>query len=322
MAGAGRMAGDGTLADIGEFGLIARMAAVPEDPSIVVGPGDDCAIVRIGGAPVAITVDMLVEGRHFRTDWSTPLEIGRKAAAASLADVVAMGARPTALVVGFGAPGSTATNWAVSVAAAMREECAAVGAHIVGGDVTASDAVVISVTALGDFEGREPVLRSGAQPGDVVALAGRIGWSAAGLAVLSRGFRSPKALVDAHRAPTPPYAAGIAAAQTGATSMIDVSDGLVADARHIAEASGVIVALDSASLEIPDELAAAAAAYNVDARTWMFTGGEDHALLATFPAGTALPDGFLRIGEVRSGDAGVVVDGAPVRSAGGHEHFR
>lgn len=316
------MAGDGTLADIGEFGLIARMAAVPEDPSIIVGPGDDCAIVRIGGAPVAITVDMLVEGRHFRTDWSTPLEIGRKAAAASLADVVAMGARPTALVVGFGAPGTTVTNWAVSVAAAMREECAAVGAHIVGGDVTASDAVVISVTALGDFEGREPVLRSGAQPGDVVALAGRIGWSAAGLAVLSRGFRSPKALVDAHRAPAPPYAAGIAAAQAGATSMIDVSDGLVADARHIAEASGVTVALDSASLAIPEELAAAAAAYNVDARTWMFTGGEDHALLATFPAGTALPDGFVRIGEVRSGDAAVAVDGAPVRSAGGHEHFR
>lgn len=313
---------DGTLADIGEFGLIARIAAPSSDPRVLVGPGDDCAVVTIAGAPVAITVDLLVEGRHFRQDWSTPLEIGRKAAAASLADVVAMGADPTAVVVGFGAPAGTSANWASAVAVAMREECARVGAAVVGGDVTAADAVTLSVTAIGDFAGRAPVLRSGARPGDVVAVAGRLGWSAAGLAVLGRGFRSPKALVDAHRVPEPPYACGPAAARAGATSMIDVSDGLVADARHIAVASGAVIALDSSLLEVPAELASAAAAYNVDPRTWMFTGGEDHALLATFPAGTALPAGFSRIGEVRSGEAAVAVDGATVPSAGGHEHFR
>lgn len=331
------MAEDGTLAQVGEFGLIARMlstradsakttdapeSADPAGSTVLVGPGDDCAVVQIAGAPVAITVDVLVEGRHFRRDWSTPLEIGRKAAAASLADIASMGAVPTAVVVGFGAPGDTPVNWALAVSAAISEECAFVGAQVVGGDVTASESVVISITALGDFQGRQPVLRSGAQIGDVVAIAGRLGWSAAGLAVLSRGFRSPKALVDAHRVPEPPYGSGPAAAIAGATSMIDVSDGLVADARHVGTASGVVLALESKRLTVPEELMGAAAAYNIDARTWMFTGGEDHALLATFPQGTVLPEGFVVIGEVLAGEPGVMVDGAPVAAAGGHEHFR
>jgi thiamine-monophosphate kinase len=181
--------------------------------------------------------------------------------------------------------------------------------------------VVISVTALGDLQGRPPVLRSGAQPGDVLAVAGRLGWAAAGLALLSRGFRSPKVLVDAHRFPEPPYAAGPAAAMAGATSMIDVSDGLVADARHLAEASGVVIAIDTGDWRVPDPLQSAASAYNVDAREWMLTGGDDHALLATFPAGAALPEGFTRIGTVSAGEPGVSVDGVPRESAGGHRHF-
>lgn len=312
----------GSLAELGEFGLIARIAAPGARPGVPVGPGDDAAVVEIGGAAVVVTVDVLVEGRHFRRDWSSPIEIGRKAAAASLADVAAMGAEPVAIVVGIGAPGATPVPWVVALSAALREECERAGADVVGGDVTAADVVTVSVTALGDLRGQAPVLRSGARAGDVVAVAGRLGWSAAGLAVLSRGFRSPKALVDAHRVPEPPYAQGPAAARAGATAMIDVSDGLVADARHIAEASGVVVALESSALEVPEELAQAASAYHLDPRTWIFTGGEDHALLATFPAGTALPAGFTRIGEVREGEPGVVVDGAPVASGGGHEHFR
>lgn len=312
----------GTLADLGEFGLIARIAGHAAAPGVTVGPGDDAAVVVIGGAPVVVTVDVLVEGRHFRRDWSSPIEIGRKAAAASLADIAAMGAEASAVVVGIGAPGDTPVPWVVALSAALREECERVGAKVVGGDVTASESVLVSVTALGDLRGRAPVLRSGARPGDTVAVAGRLGWSAAGLAVLSRGFRSPKALVDAHRVPEPPYALGPAAAEAGATSMIDVSDGLVADARHVAEASGAVIALDSSAVEVAPELAQAASAYHLDPRSWIFTGGEDHALLATFPPGAALPRGFTRIGEVLAGEPGVVVDGAPVASGGGHEHFR
>ncbi len=313
----------GTVQDIGEFGLIDRITAGAlsgGEQGVIVGPGDDTAVVAAPDGRVAVTCDMLVEGRHFRRDWSTPVDVGRRAAAASLADIAAMGGVATSLVVGFGAPGDLPAAWAVSCTAGLREEAGLVGAHLVGGDVVEAPQVVISVTALGDLEGRDPVLRSGAQPGDVVAIAGRFGWAAAGLALLSRGFRSPKVLVDAHRYPQPDYAAGPRAAEAGATSMIDVSDGLIADALHVARASGVTIEIDTDDWEIPEPMQAAASAYNVDAREWMLTGGDDHALLATFPADAALPDGFLVIGFVSAGEPVVTVDGTP-REDGGHQHF-
>ena len=144
-----------------------------------------------------------------------------------------MGGRASALTVGLAAPADLPAQWALDLARGIAEECALVGACVVGGDVTAADQVMLAVTALGSVAG-EPVRRSGARPGDVVALAGRQGWAAAGLAVLARGFRSPRALVEAYQRPEPPYAAGPAAAPAGATAMIDVSDGLLADVGHIA----------------------------------------------------------------------------------------
>ena len=312
----------GTLQQVGEFGLIDRITEdLPEHPAVLIGPGDDTALLQVPDGRVAVTCDVLVEGRHFRRDWSTPIDVGRRAAAASLADIAAMGGVATALVVGFGAPGDTPAAWALGCTAGLREEAASVGAVLIGGDVVEAPQIVISVTALGDLQGRPPVRRSGAQPGDLVAIAGRFGWAAAGLTLLSRGFRSPKVLVDAHRFPVPPYAAGPAAADAGATAMIDVSDGLVADARHLAEASGVRIDLDTTDWEIAEPMQAAAAAYNVDPREWMLTGGDDHALLATFPAGAQLPDGFLVIGAVVSGDPEVLVDGATRTADGGHRHF-
>lgn len=315
----------GTVQDLGEFGLIGRLTAgLADNESVLVGPGDDTALVATPDGRVAITCDVLVEGVHFRRDWSTAIDVGRKAAAASLADIAAMGARTTSLVVGFGTPGDLPAAWAVGCAAGIREEAALVGAVLVGGDVVEAPVVVISVTALGDLEGRDPVLRSGAQAGDIVAIAGRHGWSAAGLALLSRGFRSPKVLVDAHRFPQPDYAAGPRAASAGATSMIDVSDGLISDAMHVAAASGVDIDLDTSGWDIPEPMQAAAAAYNVDPREWMLTGGEDHALLATFPSGTSLPDGFVATGTVRpvaNGEPTISVDGVPRTDAGGHRHF-
>ena len=181
-----------------------------------------------------------------------------------------------------------------------------------------------------------PVLRSGARPGDVLALAGRLGWSACGLAVLRRGFTSPIVVVAAHRRPTPPYAAGPAAALAGATAMCDVSDGLLADAAHLATASGVDVDIDRtalvrATLEPDGPLQQVASALGGDPLAWVLTGGEDHALLATFPADAALPDGWTMIGEVRSPrqNPAVYVNGRPsaevVHAVGaegaGHVHF-
>ena len=320
---------DGTIADLGEFGLIDRITAgTGSAKQVILGPGDDTAIVAAPDGRVVITTDLMVEGRHFRRDWSTPIDIGRKAAAASLADVAAMGAVPTALVVGLAAPGDLPVAWAVACSAGLAQEAALVGAVIVGGDVVSADVITLSVTAIGDLQGRPPVLRSGAQVGDQVAIAGRIGWAAAGLAVLTRGFRSPKVLVDADRFPEPPYAAGPAAAKAKATSMIDVSDGMIADARHLAIASNVVIEIDTSTWEIPEPVQGAASAYNVDPREWMLTGGDDHALLATFPAKAKLPKGFTPIGVVSDvgdvGDvgAGVRVDGVWSEAVGGHVHYR
>ncbi len=311
-----------TIRDTGEFGLIDRITAdLPADERVLVGPGDDTAVLSFPTGVVAVTCDVLVEGRHFRRDWSTAIDVGRKAAAASLADIAAMGGTATALVVGFGAPPDLPTAWAMECTAGLREEARAVGASLVGGDVVQAPEVILSITALGDLAGRPPVRRSGARPGDFVAVAGRLGWAAAGLAVLSRGFASPRALVDAHRCPAPPYAAGPAAATAGATAMIDVSDGLIADARHVAEASGVVLEISTLGWEVPDPLQAAASAYHVDPIEWMLTGGEDHALLATFPPEAHVPEDFRIIGAVVAGEPSVVVDGAVRDAEGGFRHF-
>src|SRR3954449_6875492 len=205
---------------VGEFGVIARVIAqAGSAQAALVGPGDDAAVLRSPDGRVVASTDVLVEGRHFRRDWSSAEDIGHKAAAANLADIAAMGGTATALLVGLACPADTQTAWLEGVAAGLAAECAPLGAAVVGGDLVSSapdsGAGVLSVTALGDLGGRVPVLRSGARPGDVVALAGRLGWSACGLAALRRGFKSPAAAVDAHRRPHPPYAAGPAAAATG-----------------------------------------------------------------------------------------------------------
>jgi thiamine-monophosphate kinase len=326
---------------VGEFGVIARvLARAGTSRAAEVGPGDDAAVLRTTDGRVVATVDVLVEGRHFRRDWSSAEDIGHKAAAANLADVAAMGGTATALVVGLACPPTTPTSWLEGVATGLAEECAPLGAAVVGGDTVASaadsDAVVISVTALGDLGGRPPVLRSGARPGDLVAVAGRLGWAACGLAVLRRGFTSPAAAVSAHRRPSPPYAAGPAAADAGATSMCDVSDGLLADLGHVARDSRVGIDLDRAAvartfLEPVGTLQQVASALGADPLAWVLTGGEDHALVATFRPTATLPPGWSVIGLVRPGGkrTGVFVDGEPaadvVRAIGaegaGHVHF-
>jgi thiamine-monophosphate kinase len=269
---------------------------------------------------VVASTDLLIENRHFRRDWSSANDVGHKAAAKNFSDIVAMGAVPTSLLVGFGAPADLDLEWVDGFTAGLREECGAVGAAIIGGDVVATDVITLGLTALGDLQGRDPVTLDGARSGDVVAFAGRLGWAAAGLAVLGRGFRSPVQVVNAHRRPEPPYAEGPSAADHGATSMTDVSDGLVADLGHIAAASGVRINLSAALLPVPMKLKEVAAALNTDPLTWVLTGGDDYALVATFPKQTELPQTWTQIGVVVEG-AGVRVDGRswPV---GGHEHFR
>ena len=309
-----------TLADLGEFGLVdALKERFPQGDNVLLGPGDDAAVVTVPDGRVVVSTDLLVDTRHFRRDWASALDIGHKAAAQNLSDINAMGGRAAALTVGLAAPPDLPATWALELADGIVEEAGLVGASVVGGDVTRSDQVMIAVTVLGSVEG-EPVRRSGARPGDVVAIAGRQGWAAAGLAVLARGFRSPRALVEAHRRPEPPYGAGPVAAAAGATAMIDVSDGLLGDVAHIAEASGVAIDISAGSFEVAEPLRAVGAALGADPMRFILTGGDDHALVATYPAGTALPDGWTRIGEVAEG-SGVTVDGAAYEGPAGHTHF-
>ena len=311
------------LASIGEFGLIDRVTArLGTAPTTLVGPGDDAAVVATPDGRVVATTDVLVEGRHFRCDWSSAADIGHRAAAANLADVVAMGAVPTALLVSLCVPPDLDPRWVEQLADGLAEESEAAGAAVVGGDLAASQVITIAVTALGDLGGRPPVLRNGARPGDVVAMAGRVGHAAAGYTVLSRGFRSPKALVEAYRRPVVPYWAGPAAANLSATAMIDVSDGLLADVGHIAAASNVGIDIRRDAFEITQPMRDAASALGIDPYTWVLAGGDDHALVATFPARTVLPKGWTMIGRVTEG-SGVTVDGRlHTETPLGWDHFR
>jgi thiamine-monophosphate kinase len=244
--------------------------------------------------------------------------------------------------VALAAPGTLPASWPVDLADGLAAEASRAGAGIVGGDTARADSVVLSVTALGDLAGRRPVLRSGASPGDVIAVAGPLGRSAAGLALLTAGVTADATsaalagLVAAHLRPSPPYQAGPEAAMLGATAMIDVSDGLVADLGHIAAASGVALDIDSSSLVAGGPLEEAAAllfeksdSYGTDrgfsagsiALEWLLTGGEDHSLVATFPASAQLSAQWRVIGQVRAG-GGVTIDGATRAGQGGWQHFR
>ncbi|GGL84940.1 thiamine-phosphate kinase [Nakamurella endophytica] len=316
---------EGSIGELGEFAVIDRITAgTTMTGSVELGPGDDAAVVTTPDGRVVISVDMLVDGVHFRSDWAGHEQIGRRAALAAMSDIAAMGAVPTGLVVAVAAPPSLPAERMLELGRGLSAAAAEAGAALVGGDLTRADALSLAVTVIGDLRGVRPVRRSGARAGDVVAVTGRLGWAAAGLTVLSRGFRSPAALVNAYRVPEPPLAAGPVAAASGATSMVDVSDGLLADLGHVAHASGVAINIRSASLQVHPRLVEVAAALGRDPLDWVLTGGDDHALAATFPHGATLPPGWEAIGSVGvPGDLGpvVTVDGAVREGAGGWDHF-
>lgn len=314
--------GGRTLAEVGEFGLIDKITAgLPDRPDVLIGPGDDAAVITVDG-PLVCSVDVLIEGVHFKPQWSPAEAVGRKAVAVNVADIEAMGATATGLVVGFAAPPATQESWALEFARGLRSECEQTSVALLGGDVTRSDRIAISITVFGTLEGRSPVTRAGARPGDVVALRGRVGWAAAGLAVLGRGFRSPRVAVQAQQVPQVPYGQGKVAALAGATAMIDVSDGLLADLGHIATQSRVSIDVRRDAFEVAEPLQAVAAATGSDPYKLILTGGEDHALAATFAADD-VPEGWTVIGSVTDPDETpvVTVDGQTWDDDTGWDHY-
>ncbi|MDR0285581.1 MAG: thiamine-phosphate kinase [Propionibacteriaceae bacterium] len=312
-----------TLAEVGEFALIDRLTRdVVRGPEVSLGPGDDGAVISVDGALV-ISVDVLNEGVHFRTDWVAPADDGHRAIAGAVADIEAMGAVPTNVLVALSAPPDLETTWFDRFMAGVLEECETAHVTLVGGDLSGARALAAAVTALGMTRGRPVITRAGAQPGDAVAIKGRVGGAAAGLAVLARGFRSPRALVSAYQRPQVPYGAGAEAARHGATALIDVSDGLVADLGHIAALSSVVIDLDSGTLDIPEPLQAVAHATGKDPLDFVLAGGEDHALVGTFPFG-GVPQTWTVLGRVQhldGRDPQILVDGQEWLGARGWAHF-
>jgi thiamine-monophosphate kinase len=319
-----------TVADLGEDPLVADVITrYPGAAWLTVGPGDDAAVLDLASrwpGKLVFCTDTLVEEQDFRRDWSSAVDVGVKVAAQNFADIAAMGGRPHALLISLTTPGDLPAAWAGDLAVGVAAECERAGAVVAGGDLSGGAQIVITGTALGTLAGPAAVLRCGAQVGDVVAVAGVLGRSAAGWALLRAGLAAGSdpvlaALITDHRRPRPPYPAGPQAAAAGATAMIDTSDGLVRDAIRLAAASGVRLDLDPLALTPePDLLHAAAALPSSDAQDWILTGGEDHALLACFPPGITVPASFVPIGAVRAG-AGVTLAGRPVQGAGGWRHF-
>lgn len=313
------------MGDLSEGAILRRILDRIGPSQALVGPGDDAAVLAAPDGRIVATTDTLVHGPDFRLAWSSAFDLGWKSAAVNLADVAAMGARPTALLVALAMPDDTRLSFVEGLAEGLRAACdeLAPGCVVEGGDLTVSDTLTVAVTALGSLDGRAPVLRSGARAGDVLAIAGELGHAARGLEILFSRFTdaagTPVAVdgtidpadasaLTAQLRPRPPVALGAAASDGGATAMMDVSDGLVLDSARMADASGVTIDIDRRALG--DDPRAA------------LTGGEDHALLATF-AGGDLPVGFRAIGVVRPREAAsVTVDGVPFDGRGGWDPYR
>lgn len=304
--------------------------------NVPVGPGDDAAVIDAPDARTVISIDTLVQDQDFRLVWpsgyrTTGYDVGWKSVAQNLSDINAMGAVPTSLVISLTLPGLTPVAWVEDLADGVAEAIRKLGADrcsIVGGDLGRGNALVVTAAVTGDLEGRHPVLRSGARPGDIVAVAGTLGKAAAGLRLLdsthfAREFpASLQALARIQSRPEPPLHAGPAAAKAGATAMMDISDGLLRDAARLARASSVSVDLFAAALQdFVEPLRGAASLLGADPMEWVLGGGEDHGLLGTFPTAEALPVGFVAVGTVRdTGSAPATLDGAAVQT-GGWDHF-
>jgi thiamine-monophosphate kinase len=298
------------------MGLIERdvVAALQKifataDPRLKVGIGDDAAVVTTQSQSI-ITSDMAVEDVHFKLEWSSAFDIGRKITAANVADILSMGGKCDFLTASVALTGSETMQWIENLARGMKHEADAAGALIVGGDVARGPKIVISMTAVGSSQ--SPVLRSGAKVGDGLYLSSLTGWSAAGLELLTREVSINSAIAERalseFSAPTLDYSTDF----SGATAMADVSDSVLIQAEQIAEASGVQLALDQVLISQASEfaeLSSLADELKEDVYQWILAGGEDHALLAT---GVDLPG--IRIGSVVAGGgvSGVDMKVAPV----------
>ncbi|WP_062211764.1 thiamine-phosphate kinase [Demequina oxidasica] len=309
-----------TIGEIDEDALIALFTPrLPRSDAEILGPGDDAAVLSVDG-DLVVSTDVLIENRHFRTEWSTGADVGWRAAMQNLADIDAMGAVPTALQVTLAAPAHTLVQWVLDFADGLRAACEPHGVGVVGGDLSGASEICISVTAMGETHGTEPITRADAVDGQIVAVAGPLGGARAGLEQLTRGERVDEESIGLFLRPHPRIGAGLEAALHGATAMMDLSDGLVRDAHRIARASEVGIDIESALLPVHDGARKVAVALQLDPRPWALAGGEDHHMLAVFQRESAVPEGWTVIGVTSDAFSGVRVDGEEP-TVRGWDHF-
>lgn len=310
-----------TLADVEEQQLLDTvLPRFASSDDVLIGPGDDTALLRVRSGAALATTDTMVLGRDWLDEWSDGADVGHKLVVQNVADIAAMGGRCTGLLVTLVAGEETRLDWVADFTAGVADAAQAAGTVVVGGDLSSAPAGtrMVSITALGELDGVAAVLRSGARPGDDVAVHGSLGRAAAGLLLLQRDQPDKDAdLVLAQRRPRTPYDQGPVAARAGATAMLDISDGLLRDGGRIAHASGVRIDLDPAALA-GDIQQLAGAVGVADAETCVLTGGEEHCLLACFPSGSVPPE-WRVIGVVAPG-SGITVGGREHASVG-WDHF-
>ena len=305
-----------------EATLIARLRELFNtsfQSGVELGIGDDAAVLSASNNKLVATVDMAVEGVHFRCDWSSPFQIGAKLTTANLADIFAMGAKPKYLLVAAAISQVNNSEVITELAKGIRSVADNFKVTVIGGDLSKAERMSLSITALGELSGN-PILRSNAQVGDLLYLSALPGLSAAGLAILNRGLDRPRYVVDAHLNPklvAPDKLIKVA------TSMCDISDGLVTDAGNIAKASGVAINLNKELItSAPDfkDLAELANELGEDVFDWILTGGEDHFFLATVNPSNASEELGIKIGVVTTGSGEISLDGAVIKKSG-YQHF-
>jgi thiamine-monophosphate kinase len=308
-----------------EFEIIRRISGTlpPAPPEVLVPIGDDCAVLRLGDRIWVAASDMLVSGHHFR-DWAAPEDAGYKAVAVNVSDVAAMGGTPRFVLASGGAPDPEAT---LRCMRGVLEACGEFGVYPLGGDTTRAGALTVDVAILGELDA-PPVLRSGARPGDLLAVTGELGASAAGLLALESGASGPERLVEKHLRPTPRVEAGRAAARIGVGAMIDLSDGIASDAGHVCERSGVGCRVDLDLLPVAEDTRSFLASLGHDPVAVAATGGEDYELLICAPEivlqalAESVEVPVTRIGEVTDGGGAVFWRGGEVvEGLSGWDHF-
>ena len=305
-----------------EAGLIARLRDLFHtsfQTQVQVGIGDDAAVIKSSNNKLVATVDMAVEDIHFNKKWSTPFQIGAKLTTANLADIFAMGAVPKYLLVAAGISELNNSETVTELAKGIRSVADNFEVTVIGGDLSKSEKMTLSITALGELSD-QPILRSGARVGDLIYLSSLTGLSAAGLAILNRELDRPRYVVEAHLNPklvAPDKLIKVA------TSMCDVSDGLATDAAHLSYASNVNFNLSkdliSQAADFKD-LAELAKELNEDVFDWILTGGEDHFFLATVGKENESNELGIQIGSVGKGEGKLLLDGVEIKKTG-YQHF-